>query len=98
MAAFRILDQSPVYFLLDGVTPAAGGRIEFYEAGTTTAKDVYGDQDLTVNNGSSITLGSDGRAVDDIWGDGSYRVRVYASDDTLISDDDNVEIPGGAGQ
>lgn len=97
MAAFRILSQSPVYFLLDGKTPAAGGRIEFYEAGTTTAKDVYGDQELSVNNGSSITLGSDGRAEDDIWGDGSYRVRVYAADDTLISDDDNVEIPGGTG-
>lgn len=97
MAAFRILSQSPVYFLLDGKTPAAGGRIEFYEAGTTTPKDVYGDQALTVNNGSSIELGSDGRASDDIWGDGSYRVRVYAADDTLISDDDNVEIPGGAG-
>jgi hypothetical protein len=97
MAAFRILSQSPVYFLLDGKTPAAGGRIEFYEAGTTTSKDVYGDQALTVNNGSSITLGSDGRASDDIWGDGSYRVRVYAADDTLISDDDNVEIPGGIG-
>jgi hypothetical protein len=97
MAAFRILSQSPVYFLLDGKTPAANGRIEFYEAGTTTAKDVYGDADLTVNNGSSIGLGSDGRAADDIWGDGSYRVRVYAADDTLISDDDNVEIPGGNG-
>ena len=97
MAAFRILDQSPVYFLLDGVTPAAGGRIEFYEAGTTTAKDVYGDQALTVNNGSSIDLGSDGRTTVDVWGDGSYRVRGYAADDTEIFDRDNVEIPGGDG-
>lgn len=97
MAAFRILDQSPVYFLLDGVTPAAGGRIEFYEAGTTTAKDVYGDKALSVNNGSSVALGSDGRAAVDVWGSGSYRVRVYAADDTIISDDDNVELPGGDG-
>ncbi|MGN6280541.1 hypothetical protein [Frateuria sp.] len=98
MPAFRILSQSPVYFLLDGVTPAAGGRIEFYEAGTTTAKDVYGDKALTVNNGSSIALGSDGRTTVDVWGDGSYRVRGYAADDTEIFDRDNVEIPGGAGQ
>jgi len=97
MPAFRIPIQSPVYFLLDGVTPAAGGRIEFYEAGTTTAKDVYGDADLASNNGSSVDLGSDGRTTVDVWGDGSYRVRVYAADDTLISDDDNVEIPGGDG-
>lgn len=97
MAAFRILSQSPVYFELDGVTPASGGRIDFTDAGTTTAKDVYGDQALSANNGSSIDLGSDGRAVDDIWGDGAYRVRVYAADGTLISDDDNVEVPGGTG-
>lgn len=97
MTAFRILDQSPVFFDLQGAI-AAGGSLKFYAAGTTTAKDVYGDQALTVNNGSTIAIGSDGRAVDDIWGDGSYRVRVYAADATLISDDDNVEIPGGTGQ
>lgn len=97
MAAFRILDPSPVYFLLDGVTPAVGGRLEFYEAGTTTPKDVFGDEGLTVNNGSTIDVGTDGRAVDDIWGDGSYRVRLYASDNTEVFDRDNVEIPGGTG-
>jgi hypothetical protein len=97
MTAFRILDQSPVFFDLLGAI-AAGGSLQFYAAGTTTPKDVYGDQALTVNNGDTIAIGADGRAVDDIWGDGSYRVRVYAADSTLISDDDNVEIPGGTGQ
>ena len=97
MPAFRILDPSPVYFLLDGVTPAVGGRLEFYEAGTTTPKDVFGDEGLTVNNGSTIAIGTDGRAVDDIWGDGSYRVRLYAVDNTEVFDRDNVEIPGGTG-
>ena len=96
MTAFRILDQSPVFFDLEG-RPAAGGSIEFYEAGTTTPKDVYGDQALNVNNGSTIAIGPDGRAVVDIWGDGSYRQRGYAADGTLISDDDDVEIPGGSG-
>ena len=95
--SFRILDQSPVFFDLRG-NIAAGGHLEFYEAGTTTPKDVYGDQALSVNNGSTIAIGSDGRTVDDIWGNGSYRQRVYAADNTLISDDDDVEIPGGTGQ
>lgn len=96
MTAFRILDPSPVYFDLTGKL-AAGGRLEFYSADTTTPKNVYGDEGLTVNNGSTIAIGSDGRAVDDIWGDGAYRVRAYAADNTEIFDRDNVEIPGGTG-
>lgn len=96
MAAFRILDQSPVFFDLQGEI-AAGGTLHFYAAGTTTDQNVYGDKGLTVNNGATIALGSDGRAVADIWGSGSYRVRLYAADGTLIFDRDNVEIAGGTG-
>lgn len=96
MPAFRILDQSPVYLDLQGQL-AAGGTLHFYAAGSTTDKDVYGDQALTVNNGPTIAIGSDGRAVDDIWGDGSYRVRLYAADGTLVFDRDDVEIAGGTG-
>ena len=33
----------------------------------------------------------------DIWGDGSYRVRLYDFDGTLIDEADNVEIQGGNG-
>jgi hypothetical protein len=96
MTAFRILDQSPVFFDLQGRL-AAGGSLKFYAAGTTTPKDVYGDEGLTVNNGASIAVGSDGRAADDIWGDGDYRVRLYAADGTLVWDRDDVQIPGGTG-
>jgi hypothetical protein len=96
MPSFRVLDQSPVYFDLQGRL-AAGGSLKFYAAGTTTPADVYGDQALTVNNGSTIAIGSDGRAVDDLWGSIAYRVRLYAADGTLVSDDDNVQIPGGTG-
>lgn len=96
MTAFRITDQNPVYFDLAG-NVAAGGYLKFYETGTTTPKDVYGEQALTTNNGSTINLGADGRAVDDIWGNGSYRVRLYASDNTLISEADDVAVAAGAG-
>lgn len=98
MTAFRILDPFQVYTDLNGAL-AAGGNLHFYTAGTTTDADVYGDEALTVNNGATIAIGTDGRAVDDIWGDGtlSYRCRVYAADGTLIRDRDNIGLPGGTG-
>lgn len=96
MPTFRILNQDPVYFDLRG-NVAAGGYLRFYDSETTTPRSVYGDPSLSVNNGSTVEIGSDGRAVNDIWGDGDYRVRVYAADDTLISEADFVQIPGGSG-
>ena len=96
MTAFRILDPFPAYLGLLGL-PAAGGTLRFFETGTDTPKDVFGDPDLTVNNGSSVLIGTDGRTVHDIWGDGAYRVRLYASDNTLIAEAEDVELPGGAG-
>lgn len=96
MTGFRILNPFPVYLDRLG-TPAANGRLEFFDAGTSTPKDVYGDPDLTVNNGPTVLIGSDGRAVDDIWGEGSYYVRLLAADDTLIAEADDVSIPGGTG-
>lgn len=95
MTAFLIPDPFPVFFDRLG-EPAIGGRLDFFDAGTSTPKDVYGDEDLTVNNGSSVLIGTDGRAVDEIWGDGAYYIRLIAADGSLIADADNVAIPGGA--
>jgi hypothetical protein len=92
MTAFRILDQTPVYLDLLG-QPASGGTLRFFETETDTPKNVFGDPNLSVNNGSSVLIGTDGRTVDDVWGDGVYRVRLYASDNTLIAEADPVEIP-----
>lgn len=96
MPTFRILDPFPVYLNLSGQL-AYGGSLKFYDSGTTTPRDVYGDPAKTVNNGSSVLIGSDGRPVVDIWGDGTYRVRLYASDGTLVDEADNVAIQGGGG-
>lgn len=96
MTGFRPLDQFPVFLDRLGL-PASGGRLDFFETGTTTPKDVYGDPDLTVNNGSTVLIGPDGRTVKDIWGDGVYRMRLYAADNTLIAEADTVQIPGGSG-
>lgn len=102
MTAFRIYNPFPVYLDSQG-NLAISGYLKFYDSGTDTPKDVYGDSGLTVNNGSQITIGTDGRTVNglgmpiDIWGDGNYRVRLYASDNTLVAERDDVELPGGGG-
>jgi hypothetical protein len=95
MPSFRILDQFPAFLGPDG-RPVVGGELRFYESGTTRPKDVYADPGMTVNNGSTVQIGSDGRTVVDVWGDGAYRVRLYAADGTLVAEADDVEIPGGA--
>lgn len=97
MSGFRILDPFQVYTDLTGKL-AAGGTLHFYEAGTTTDADVFGDSGLQTNNGPTIAIGTDGRAEDDIWGDSSvsYRCRVYAADGTLIRDRDNISSPAAA--
>jgi hypothetical protein len=96
MTAFRILNPFPAYLDLIGM-PASGGSLKFYQSGTDTPKDVFGDPDLTVNNGPSVLIGTDGRTVVDVWGDGEYRVRLYAADMTLIAEADDVTLPGGTG-
>lgn len=98
MSSFLIYDPRPVYFTQTGEV-AAGGTLQFFMAGTTTPQDVYGDAALTVNNGSVLTLGSDGRTSVDVRGDGSktYRVRLYDANNALQFDVDNVGLPGGGG-
>lgn len=97
MTAFRIIEPFQVFTDLDGKL-ASGGSLSFYAAGTTTPKDTYGNKALSVNNGPTIAIGTDGRPTVDIWGEGGYRARLYASDGTLISDRDNIEIPGATDQ
>ena len=94
--SFRILNQSPAYLNTAG-QPLAGGELRFYTTGTTTPKNVYGDAALTINNGSTVTLDSSGRANVDVWGDGEYRVRLYDSLGVQIWQRDNVREVTAAG-
>lgn len=98
MTAFLMYDPRPVYLTLTGEV-AAGGSLQFFAAGTTTPQDVYGDSGLTVNNGSTLTLGSDGRTSVEVWGDASlsYRVRLYDSNGALVFDQDDVAGSSGGG-
>ena len=94
--AFRIFDPFRVFFN-DLGEPLAGGEIRFFNAGTTTPKVVYGDKDLTVNNGSTVPLDSAGRANVDVWGSGDYFAELYDAGGVKVDEADNIELPGGSG-
>lgn len=94
--AFRLYSRSQVFFDNLG-QPLAGGSARFYEPGTTTGKDVYSDDDLSVNLGNVETLDSAGRFSTGIWGSGDYRVRFYDADGAEVSDDDPIVDPAGLG-
>jgi hypothetical protein len=66
----------PGFRLLDAdANVVAGGSIEFYDAGTTTAKTVYSDKELTVALGSVVYLDAGGYPVNAQGG--STKVQVY---------------------
>jgi hypothetical protein len=97
MTAFRILNQFPVYLGQTG-KPASGGYLLFYDTGTTNPKNVFANKALTINNGNRVDLDASGRTAVDVWGSGDYRVRLYAADNTLIDEADDVEVAGGDAQ
>lgn len=77
-----------------------GGELRFYEAGTTTPKNVYGEKALTTNNGAVIDLDASGRPDVDIWADAaeSYFIELYDSDGVKQGEIEDVEVPGGVAQ
>lgn len=99
MAAFRIFDKLRTFYGQSGQL-LSGGELRFYEAGTTTPQDVYGNSALSVNNGATVSLDSSGRPSLDIWANtaDAYFVEVYDSADVKQGEIDDVEVPGGAGQ
>jgi len=93
--AFRLFDPFQVFTDQHGEL-AVGGSLIFFTTGTTTPKDVFSDPGLTVNLGNTITIGSDGRPVSDIWGSDSYRARLLDDRGVQIGPDrDAIAIPGG---
>lgn len=99
MASFRLFDRLRTFYGQSGEL-LAGGQLRFFEAGTTTPADVYGDKELTVNNGSTVDLDASGRPDVDVWADtdSSFKVELYDSDDVKHGEIDDLEVPGGAGQ
>lgn len=64
----------------------AGAIIGFFEAGTTTAKAVWYDRDMTLPSAAGVTqvtLDSNGQAK--VFGRGTYKINIYAPTDTLLT-------------
>jgi hypothetical protein len=101
MPSYRPLPmgKAHTYFGLQGQI-LAGGSMKFYQAGTTTPQSVYGDPELSVNNGSQIALDSAGRPTVDVWASTTARffIEWYDASSVKQYDLDDVEVPGGAGQ
>lgn len=94
--AFRLFSKLDTFY---GLTAQliAGGELRFYEAGTTTPAVVYGDEELSVNNGEIVDLDSSGRPNVDIWGaaGASYFVELYDADGVKQGEADDVQDPAG---
>jgi len=99
MASFNLFNRLQTWFGDEGQL-LAGGYFKFYEGGTTTPTDVYGDTDLAVNNGSTVALDASARLVHEVWGDASltYFVELYDAANVKQGDFDHVGMPGGPAQ
>lgn len=84
-AGFRVTDANG--------DPVSGAKIKFYEAGTSTPKNVYSDEALTDSLGSIVYTRSDGFPVAEegssttvliFTGTGAYKIEITDTDDVVI--------------
>lgn len=97
MTAFRLTDPKPQWRDdLGNLIP--GGTLEFYEAGTvSTPLDVYGEKELSTNNGSVIDLDSSSRAEVDIWLGEAAKVILKDADGDTVWERDYVQDQAAGG-
>jgi hypothetical protein len=71
--------------LTDTGRALAGGKIDFYENGTTTRKNTWSNVGLSVLNANPVVIGADGR-VPDIFANASdvFSVRITDANDVVI--------------
>jgi hypothetical protein len=84
--SFRLLDFKPQFRLASGAL-AALGSLEFFITGTSTPKNVFGDESLSTNLGSTITLNAAARTTQDIWmaTDVEYRITLKDSLGAIVA-------------
>ena len=99
MAAFLLLDKCRTFHGLTGQL-LPGGSVKFYVAETTTPADVYGDRDLSTNNGDTIALDASGRLAHECWADttDANYCEILDSDDVKQGEISYMEVPGGSSQ
>lgn len=79
----RFNDPRPQFHDANG-NPLAGGKLYFYQAGTSTPKDTYSDRDFETANPNPAVLNAAGRPSADIWLDSVYKVKLTDADDAEI--------------
>lgn len=75
--------------------PLVGGFVYFYIPSSSTPKDTWQDEALSILNTNPVQLDGDGQAM--IWGQGLYRQVLQRSDHTQVWDQVTGFLDGGAG-
>lgn len=86
--ALSLMPPPRAQFLDNSGKVLSGGRIDFFDAGTTTRKNTYADSAGSNVNPNPVVLGTSGAA--NIWLDGLYKVRVNSSANATLYTVDNV--------
>ena len=86
-----ILFRHPV----EGVGSYAGGKLYFYDPGTTSARDVYQDADLTIAHAQPVAADADGEWAAIYLPTGTYRAKLTTSANVTVYDQDDCD-PGVA--
>lgn len=92
----RFIDPIPQY-TNDAGEPLAGGKLYFYESGTTTFRDTYADAGLVTPNANPVVLDSAGRPPS-IFLQGNYKLVITDANDVQISSRDPVSGTSSAGE
>jgi hypothetical protein len=97
MAAIFTLPRS-VLLNADG-NPIPGGKVSFFDAGTTTPRAVYSDAGLTTPISQPVTADSAGLLPLIYMATGAYKIIVADADSVTIYSADNLDsgVPAGSG-
>lgn len=89
---------SRVPFLDENGDPMVGAKLYFYDAQTTTPQTVYSDASLSTSIDQPILADARGMfpAIFLSPTPGSYRQKLLEADDTLVFDDDDIDVPQSA--
>ncbi len=71
-----------------------GGKMAFYEVGTTTDKDTFTTSSLSTANPNPVILDASGRAT--VWMSGNYDVIINDKNDVLVYSFDNTNFTSSA--
>lgn len=97
MAAIFQLPKTTLFDASGLIIP--GGKVSFYDAGTTTPRAVYSDSGLTTPISQPVTADAAGRLPLIFMSTGSFKIAVTDADNVSIYTADNLDsgIPAGSG-